>query len=104
MTSTSRTDETLSAAEADRLAQLMQALSSPVRLRILDVLSAEPRTVTAIADALGLQQSTLSNHLRLLRHLSLVVGVRDGKNVRYALADEHAAAFLEQLREHLAHW
>jgi len=103
MTDTVAAPDVLSRSDAERLSEVMQALSSPVRLRILDHLSREPSTVSAVAAALGLQQSTLSNHLRLLRHLSLVTGVRDGKNVRYALADEHAAVFLTQLKSHLAH-
>ena len=71
----------LSVTEAERLAEIMQALASPVRLRILSVLRARPSTVTELSEELGSGQTTVSNHLRLLRHPSLVVGSRDGRHV-----------------------
>ena len=104
------TDETLrkaagvlSVTEAERLAEIMQALASPVRLRILSVLRARPSTVTELSEELGSGQTTVSNHLRLLRHPSLVVGSRDGRHVHYALFDEHVAELLDEAVGHLSH-
>ena len=70
-TETRREAGTLSVADAERLAEIMQALASPVRLRILSALSVQPSTVTDLSEQLHIGQTTTSNHLRLLRHLSL---------------------------------
>ena len=75
-TETRREAGTLSVADAERLAEIMQALASPVRLRILSALSVQPSTVTDLSEQLHIGQTTTSNHLRLLRHLSLVLGTR----------------------------
>lgn len=93
----------LSVTEAERLAEIMQALASPVRLRILSVLRARPSTVTELSEVLGSGQTTVSNHLRLLRHLSLVEGSRDGRHVHYALFDEHVGELLDEAVGHLSH-
>lgn len=81
-TETRREAGTLSVADAERLAEIMQALASPVRLRILSALSVQPSTVTDLSEQLHIGQTTTSNHLRLLRHLSLVLGTRDGRPVK----------------------
>ncbi|MFD0358922.1 hypothetical protein ACFVHW_35100, partial [Streptomyces sp. NPDC127110] len=46
---------------------------------------------------------SVSNHLRLLRHLDLVAGRRDGRSVVYELHDEHVTALLRQVLEHVHH-
>lgn len=66
-TETRREAGTLSVADAERLAEIMQALASPVRLRILSALSVQPSTVTDLSEQLHIGQTTTSNHLRLLR-------------------------------------
>ena len=93
----------LSATDAEQLAEIMQALASLVRLRILNVLRARPTTVTELSDQLDLGQTTVSNHLRLLRHLSLVTGSRDGRHVHYALFDDHVTELLDAAIGHLEH-
>lgn len=93
----------LSAADAERLAEIMQALASPVRLRILSVLRGQPSTVTELSEQLEVGQTTVSNHLRLLRHLSLVTGTRDGRHIHYALFDRHVTELLDAAIGHLTH-
>ena len=93
----------LSVADAERLAEIMQALASPVRLRILSVLRSRPSTVTELGERLELGQTTVSNHLRLLRHLSLVTGSRDGRHIHYALFDDHVTDLLDEAIGHLEH-
>ncbi|MFV0433463.1 MAG: ArsR/SmtB family transcription factor [Leucobacter sp.] len=93
----------LSVSGAERLAEIMQALASPVRLRILSVLRARPSTVTELAEQLEVGQTTVSNHLRLLRHLDLVAGDRDGRRIHYALFDDHIAELLDEAIGHLGH-
>lgn len=100
---TDREAVTLSVADAERLAEVMQALASPVRLRILSSLSARPTTVTELSEQLQTGQTTVSNHLRLLRHLSLVTGSRDGRHIYYSLFDDHVTELLDEAIGHLEH-
>lgn len=93
----------LSATDAERLAKIMQALASPVRLRILSALRSQPSTVTELGEQLEVGQTTVSNHLRLLRHLSLVTGNRDGRHIHYALFDDHVTELLDEAIGHLEH-
>lgn len=93
----------LSVADAERSADIMQALASPVRLRILNMLQARPSTVTELSEHLAIGQTTVSNHLRLLRHLSLVTGSREGRHIHYAVFDSHVTELLDAAIGHLTH-
>ena len=67
---------------------LLKELADPIRLRVVDRLSADgPATVTRLAGELDLPLPQLSNHLRRLRAAGLVSTRRDGRQVIYALAD-----------------
>ena len=79
----------IDATTARHVADTMQALSSPTRVRILARLRESPCSVNELADAVAMEQSAVSHHLRLLRHLGLVVGERDGRRTIYGLHDEH---------------
>lgn len=50
-----------------------------------------------------MEQSAVSQQLRVLRHLGLVVGERDGRQVIYALHDEHVRALLAAAVSHTEH-
>lgn len=81
----------------------MQALAAPSRVRILARLRQSPCSVTDLAGDVGLQQSALSHQLRLLRHLGLVIGRRDGNRVIYSLHDEHVGDLVAQAIYHVEH-
>lgn len=93
----------LSVSDAERLAEIMQALASPVRLRVLSALRSRPSTVTELSEQLQIGQTSVSNHLRLLRHLSLVTGSRDGRHIHYTLYDAHVTELLDEAIGHLDH-
>ncbi|MCB5181008.1 ArsR/SmtB family transcription factor [Streptomyces antimicrobicus] len=95
--------ELLSASDASAVADVMQGLASPARIRILARLLAAPCAVGELAEDLSLGQPTVSNHLRLLRHLGLVTGRRTGRTVVYELHDEHVTALLQQVLAHVGH-
>ncbi len=84
-------------------ADAMQALSAPSRLRILARLHVAPASVSELAAAVGMEGSAVSHQLRLMRHLGLVVGQRDGRQVIYALHDDHVGEMLEQVVSHVDH-
>ena len=85
------------------VAETMQALATPSRLRILGRLTDGPCSVNELAAAVGMESSAVSHQLRLLRHLGLVVGHRDGRQVVYDLYDDHVGELLEQAISHVEH-
>ncbi len=85
------------------LADTMQALAAPSRIRILGRLHAGPCAVNALAAAVAMEPSAVSHQLRLLRHLGLVTGHRDGRSVVYSLHDEHVGQLLEEAISHVEH-
>ena len=85
------------------VAQTMQALASPSRVLILGRLRAGQCSVGDLADAVGMEASAVSHQLRMLRHLGLVVGRRDGRRVLYDLHDDHVGELLEQAVGHVEH-
>lgn len=93
----------LDAVSAVAVAETLQALATPSRLLILTRLRREACTVTRLAQEVGMEQSAVSHQLRLLRHLGLVVGTRQGKNTVYALYDEHVAMLLDEAVYHSEH-
>ncbi|MEV4051948.1 metalloregulator ArsR/SmtB family transcription factor [Amycolatopsis sp. NPDC049688] len=79
------------------LARLGRALADPTRCRILVALLDGVRYPGRLAEQLGLTRSNVSNHLSCLRGCGLVVATYEGRQVRYALADEHLARALGEL-------
>ena len=88
---------------ARQVADTMQALATPSRVRILGRLRESPCSVSELAEAVGMEQSAVSHQLRLLRHLGLVVGDRQGRKIVYALHDSHVAVLLEEVISHVEH-
>jgi DNA-binding transcriptional ArsR family regulator len=91
------------AATADSVAEAMQALATPSRVRLLARLCDGPCSVGALAASVNLEQSLVSHQLRLLRHLGLVRRVRNGRLAVYELHDEHVAVLLAQAVHHVDH-
>ena len=91
--------------EIDELAQVFKALSDPTRLRLVELLAGSKGAlcVNALAHMLGVSQSAVSQHLRVLRHTGLVRGERHGFFVHYVLDQEmlnkHKARLLKTLGE-----
>jgi DNA-binding transcriptional ArsR family regulator len=85
------------------VADTMHALATPSRVRILSRLGAEPCSVTELARDVAMEQSAVSQQLRVLRHLGLVVGQRDGRRVIYALHDDHVGVLLAEAVSHVEH-
>jgi len=85
------------------VAGTMQALATPSRVRILGALAMRPCSVGEITAAVDMEQSAVSQQLRVLRHLGLVVGERRGRQVIYALHDEHVQVLLAEALAHIDH-
>lgn len=72
----------------DELAELLKALSHPVRLCIVRGLMRKKKcNVSYMQECLDLPQSTVSQHLQKLRSAGIVATERNGLEVNYVLAD-----------------
>ena len=85
------------------VAETMQALSTPSRVRILSRLGVGPCSVSELTQDVEMEQSAVSQQLRVLRHLGLVVGERRGRNIIYALHDDHVGVLLAEAVSHAEH-
>jgi len=88
---------------AGAVADTMQALATPSRVRILGRLRSGASSVNELAEAVGMEPSAVSHQLRLLRHLGFVVGHREGRHVVYDLHDDHVAHLLNEAISHVEH-
>lgn len=87
-------------AKATEAARLLRLLANENRLLLLCMLAAEGElTVGELADALGLSQPALSQHLARLREDGLVAARRNAQSMHYRIADPRAARVLALLRD-----
>lgn len=93
----------LDLASAKAVAATLQALATPSRLLILGRLREGPATVGELTESVQMEQSAVSQQLRLLRNLGLVEGVRQGRTVVYSLYDNHVAQLLDEAVYHAEH-
>uniref|UniRef100_A0A832I0W4 ArsR family transcriptional regulator n=1 Tax=Eiseniibacteriota bacterium TaxID=2212470 RepID=A0A832I0W4_UNCEI len=81
-------------ADDERLATLAQALAHPVRVAIVRLLSERGECVCgSIVDQFPLAQSTVSQHLKVLKEAGLVAGEVDGPRVCYCVNREAVERF-----------
>jgi DNA-binding transcriptional ArsR family regulator len=85
------------------LADLFSALSDPTRLRIISVLLDGEMNVGDLASRLEMSESAVSHQLRGLRQLRLVSSRKNGRQVFYALDDDHVARLYRLGLEHVEH-
>jgi DNA-binding transcriptional ArsR family regulator len=88
---------------ADRYAGagvLLKALSHPLRIALVTELSAAVLCVHDLVDAVGVSQSLVSQHLRILRAAAVVRGSRRGKEIYYSITDEHVAHIVADAVRH----
>ena len=82
----------------EQLALVARALGSAARLELLDFLAQGERTVEELAKVAGLSVANTSKHLQQLKAVGLVDARRDGKHIRYRLADERVLDAVRELR------
>lgn len=85
------------------LARLFAALADATRAKIIHLLVHQELCTCDIAAALGVSDSCVSQHLRLLRGLRLVRSRRQGKFVYYTLDDAHIALLIQVGLTHQGH-
>ena len=84
-------------AAADRASDLLKALANRHRLLIICQLIDGERSVGDLAEFLGLRDSTVSQHLALLRKDGLVAARRDAQTIYYSIASHPAREILTTL-------
>lgn len=76
-------------------ADLLKVLGHPVRLRVLQELQREETCVCDLIEVTGVEQSNLSQHLKLLRKHGVVATRRDGTRVMYRLTNPGVMRIVE---------
>jgi ArsR family transcriptional regulator, virulence genes transcriptional regulator len=84
-------------AAVTQASELLKALSNPHRLLIVCQLIDGERSVGQLAEFLGIRDSTVSQHLALLRKDGLVTARRDGQTIWYSISSAPARELLETL-------
>lgn len=79
-------------------AQVCQALADPTRIMLLYLLADGPKNVGELADALNINQPTVSRHLKVLRERGMANTERIGTTVMYSLADQRVIEALDLMR------
>jgi ArsR family transcriptional regulator, virulence genes transcriptional regulator len=84
-------------AAAGEACELLKALANPHRLMLICQLTERERSVGELAGILQLRDSTVSQHLALLRRDGLVDTRRDGQTIWYSIASAPARELLDTL-------
>jgi len=88
--------------QLERSANILKAIAHPMRIAILEYLEGgEKMTVTQIHNLLGLEQSTTSHHLGILKDKGILSSRREGKNTYYFLKYKNIGQILGCLRKNV---
>jgi DNA-binding transcriptional ArsR family regulator len=83
-------------------AELCKSLSNPKRLQVIQELRGGEKTVSELADILGLKQSNTSQHLAVLRRRGIITPRKEGNTVYYRLADAKITEACDMVHEVIA--
>lgn len=87
--------------EKQRLAKMLKALGNPIRFKIVEFLACNPTCITNdIVKTLPLAQSTISQHLKVLREAGLIQGEIEGPATCYCLNKDG----FKWLKENINDW
>jgi DNA-binding transcriptional ArsR family regulator len=91
----------LSDEELNRVALHFRVLGEPMRLKILQAVCREPRSVNEIVNAVGATQANVSKHLALLATAGVLTREKAGQSVYYGMKDQLAVKMCELVHKHL---
>ena len=79
----------LDAEKIGKMANVLKTIAHPLRLSVIEALDSHgPMTVTELINQLHVEQSLLSHHLTKMKDRGILAAERDGKNIRYELAED----------------
>ena len=87
--------------EYSDLSEFFKIFGNPTRLKIISLLCVEDLCVCDLCEALELNQTTVSNQLRILRANNIVKYKKEGKMARYSLTDLHIEMIYKVGLEHI---
>jgi len=84
----------------EKAANMLKAMAHPIRISIVGYLEdGKKHTVTEIHKQLGIEQSTASHHLVILKDRGVLASKRDGKNTWYFLKHPNLKTILNSVSE-----
>ena len=83
------------------VSDLFKVFGDATRIKILLALERGPMCGSHLAEHLGLTKAAISYQLKMLRQHDLVRSTKEGKNVIYALSDDHVRAIIDCATEHV---
>ncbi|MFN2268442.1 MAG: ArsR/SmtB family transcription factor [Desulfonatronovibrio sp.] len=84
--------------DSQGLARIFNTLSSPARVRILELIKSRSLCVSSLAEELGVTSAAVSQHLRILRDAGLAVGEKKGYHVHYQANQENMKKWQKKIR------
>jgi len=86
----------LSVEQLEKAAEMLKAMAHPMRIAILNYLEdGEKKTVTQIHESVGIEQSTASHHLGILRNKGVLMVTREGKNAYYSIKHNRLGTLID---------
>ena len=82
----------------EKVSEILKALAHSARLRIVSGLLKDECNVAQIQKALGLPQSTISQHLRVLKNAGIIKGRREGNKTCYRVIDVRVKKIVEIIK------
>ncbi len=83
----------------EEVSEVLKALAHPVRLQIVIGLIKNECNVTEIQEKLGLPQSTISQHLRILKNGKIIKGVREATKICYKVINKTVIELIEIIKK-----
>ncbi|WP_174589996.1 ArsR/SmtB family transcription factor [Methanocella conradii] len=83
--------------EAKNIANFFKAMSDPARVKMIYALAGGELCVCELMEIMGMQQTVVSHHLKVLKYAGIVSDRKSGKWVNYSLADMRALDVLKAL-------
>ncbi len=95
--------KSIKAKDLEQLSELARGLSHPHRLKIIRILAEVPSDnqcmVSSIVDQLPIAQSTVSQHLKILKETGWIEGRIDGPRVCYCIKEDVFAKYKKELEQ-----
>ena len=85
----------------EEVAELFKVFGDATRIRIMGTLFDKELCVQDIAENLDMTQSAISHQLKILKNSHLVKSRREGKQIMYALDDDHVRTIIAMGTEHI---
>lgn len=86
----------LTVEQLEKAAGMLKAIAHPMRIAILNYLEdGNKKTVTQIHESIGIEQSTASHHLGILRDKGVLTVTREGKNAYYFIRHNRLSTLID---------